>query len=94
MGNGAGAPRDVDALRFRGKRGEQVTIRAERFGRGRGRQVALSLTGPGLTPIRRTGPLPDGIKVRLPRAGLYRIRIGNHTPRGRSIRLTYDAETQ
>jgi hypothetical protein len=76
LGRSATGRRDSDVFRFRGQRGEQVTIRIEKYRRGSGRRVAATLTGRHLT-IEDAGRLPMELSVRLPSTGRYELNLNN-----------------
>ena len=79
----AGTRADADWYRFRGERGETVTIRAKPAGPHAGDTMAVTLSGPGLAK-RALWRLPSDMRVELPGDGLHGIRVQHPPPaRGR-----------
>ena len=84
MGKSATGRRDSEVFRFRGQRGERVTVRVEKYLRGGGRRVAVALTGKNFSSEDR-GRLPLEISVRLPHTGTYEIDLNNLVRRKRYV---------
>ena len=79
----AGTRADADWYRFRGERGETVTIRAKPAGPHAGDTMGVTLSGPGLAK-RALWRLPSDMRVELPGDGLHGIRVQQPPPaRGR-----------